>query len=89
MLEKSLMFSSASGVNLSGISDDLKQEVSVKIDGSTCNCRAFSPITSFLKSLNAFQHYSKKKVWRTHDMSHLLCHNTEHIENTTRIKGEN
>ena len=38
--------------------------------------------------IERFSKLFQKKVWRTHDMSHLLCHNTEHIENTTHLKGE-
>ena len=48
----------------------------------------FQPHNFISEVIECFSALLQKKVWRTHDMSHLLCHNTEHIENTTHLKGE-
>ena len=49
----------------------------------------FQPYNFISEVLDRFSTLFQKKLLRTHDMSYLLCHNTEHIENTTHNKGEN
>jgi len=66
----------------------LKQEVSVKNRWIYMQLSGFQPYNFISEVIERFPTLFQKKVWRTHDMSHLLCHNTEHIENTTHLKGE-
>ncbi len=69
--------------------DDLKQEVSVNNLWIYLQLPGCQPYDFNSAVIERFSTLLQKKVWRTHDMSHLLCHNTEHIENTTHNKGEN
>jgi len=66
----------------------LKQEVSVKNRWIFLQLPGFQPYNFNSEVFERISTLFQKKVWRTHDMSHLLCHNTEHIENITNVKGD-